>query len=129
LYAWPKEFENAKNNRVKCEGEPRPAANIGMADPMSETESRFAKELDVTGHLCPMPILRARRVLDDMQPGEVLLVIASDPATVQDMPAFCTMTGNKLRMASVEEDRFLFEIERGEARPDDEAEAAPIRRG
>jgi tRNA 2-thiouridine synthesizing protein A len=96
---------------------------------MNETDSRFTKELDVTGQLCPMPILRARRVLDDMEIGELLLVIASDPATVQDMPAFCKMTGHKLHMARVDDDKYLFEIEKRDERPDDEIEAEPIRRG
>lgn len=86
---------------------------------MTDKNRRFAKELDVTGHLCPMPILRARRVLDDMQAGELLLVIASDPATVRDMPAFCTMTGHKLHMASVEGEKYLFEIEKSDTRPED----------
>lgn len=58
-------------------------------------------------------------MLDDMQVGELLLVIASDPATVRDMPAFCTMTGHRLHMASVEDEKYLFEIEKGIGRPED----------
>jgi len=95
---------------------------------MTGTENHFAEELDVTGLLCPIPVLRARRVLDNMQAGELLLVKASDPASVQDMPAFCKMAGHKLHMARIESDTYLFEIEKGQKRPTDDTEAAPIRR-
>lgn len=95
---------------------------------MTESTSRFAKELDATGLLCPMPVLRTRRMLDDMTAGELLLVKASDPASVQDMPAFCKITGNRLQMAHVKNGVFLFEIEKGIGRPTDGTEAEPIRR-
>lgn len=81
---------------------------------MDDTDERFAARLDVTGMRCPMPVLRARRKLDDLTPGDMLLVIASDPAVVQDMPAFCSMAGHTLVMARVEEDRYLFEIRKGD---------------
>ena len=100
----------------------------GAAPAMTESNSRYAKELDATGLLCPMPVLRTRRILDDMTAGELLLVKASDPASVQDMPAFCKMSGNRLQMAHVKNGIFLFEIEKGRVRPSDEAEAEPIRR-
>lgn len=80
---------------------------------MSMTDERFAARLDVSGMLCPMPVLRARRKLDDLSPGDLLLVIATDPAAVQDMPAFCTMAGHTLVMASVDGDKYLFEIRKG----------------
>ncbi len=81
---------------------------------MNDTDERFAARLDVTGMLCPMPVLRARRKLDDLKTGDLLLVIASDPAVVQDMPAFCSMTGHTLIMARIENGKYLFEIEKGQ---------------
>ncbi len=69
--------------------------------------------LDVTGLLCPMPVLRARRMLDELCPGDKLVVTASDPASVQDMPAFCAMAGHKLLIARESGDQFIFEIEKG----------------
>lgn len=81
---------------------------------MNDTDERFAARLDVTGMLCPMPVLRARRKLDDLKTGDLLLVIASDPAVVQDMPAFCSMTGHTLVMARIENGKYLFEIEKGQ---------------
>jgi len=94
---------------------------------MTDSSKPYAKELDATGLLCPMPVLRTRRMLDEMQAGELLLVKASDPASVQDMPAFCKMSGNRLQMAHVKNGIFLFEIEKGLGRPDDDIVADPIR--
>ena len=67
-------------------------------------------ELDATGLKCPMPVLRARRALKPMPVGAVLRVIADDPASLQDMPAFCETTGNPLIEATETADRFVFYI-------------------
>jgi tRNA 2-thiouridine synthesizing protein A len=56
--------------------------------------------LDATGLLCPLPVLRAQRKLRSMAAGEVLEVLATDPASKTDMPAFCDEAGYKLLEAS-----------------------------
>lgn len=53
-------------------------------------------ELDAQGLLCPLPVLKARKRLQSMQPGQVLRVIATDPAAVIDMPHFCNESGHEL---------------------------------
>jgi tRNA 2-thiouridine synthesizing protein A len=53
-------------------------------------------ELDVTELLCPLPVLRARKKLNAMAPGQILKVIATDPMSVVDMPHFCTEQGHDL---------------------------------
>jgi tRNA 2-thiouridine synthesizing protein A len=50
--------------------------------------------LDVKGLDCPMPVLRAKLVLDKMQPGQHLRVEATDPYSVPDFEAFCDKTGH-----------------------------------
>jgi len=95
---------------------------------MTDSSSRFAEELDATGLLCPMPVLRTRRILDEMAPGELLLVKASDPAAVQDMPAFCKMSGHRLHMARMKNGIYLFEIEKRSDGSAHEIKAEPIRR-
>ncbi|MGE5538230.1 MAG: sulfurtransferase TusA family protein [Gemmatimonas sp.] len=52
--------------------------------------------LDVKGLKCPLPVLRAKRALNGVAPGEVLEVEATDPAALKDFPAFCDMTGHEL---------------------------------
>lgn len=48
------------------------------------------EELDATGLLCPLPVLKAAKRLRGMRPGSVLKVTADDPAAVVDVPHFCT---------------------------------------
>ena len=52
--------------------------------------------LDCKNTLCPMPVIRLRQAIDDMLPGQVVKVLATDPASVQDMPAFARNTGHEL---------------------------------
>ncbi len=53
-------------------------------------------ELDATGFLCPLPVLKARKRLLALAPGEVLRVLADDPAARIDMPHFCAEQGHAL---------------------------------
>lgn len=55
--------------------------------------------LDATGLNCPLPIIKARKALADMPVGETLLVLATDPGSMTDFPAFCRMTGHQLSSA------------------------------
>ena len=53
-------------------------------------------QLDTTGLYCPEPIMLMHNKVRDMSPGEVLKVIASDPATTRDIPKFCSFLGHEL---------------------------------
>jgi tRNA 2-thiouridine synthesizing protein A len=52
--------------------------------------------LDLSGLLCPLPVLKARKRLQSMAAGEVLHVIATDPMAAIDMPHFCNEQGHQL---------------------------------
>ena len=65
------------------------------------TTAQISKELDVKGLNCPLPILRAKKALAEMESGHVLKVIATDPGSVKDFAAFCRQTGNPL-LSSIE---------------------------
>jgi tRNA 2-thiouridine synthesizing protein A len=56
----------------------------------------FDKELDARGLNCPLPILRTKKSLADMQSGQVLKIVATDPGSVKDFQAFSKQTGNEL---------------------------------
>lgn len=56
----------------------------------------FTKELDTRGLNCPLPILKAKKALADMQSGDVLKVVSTDPGSVRDFQAFARQTGNEL---------------------------------
>jgi TusA-related sulfurtransferase len=54
------------------------------------------KEIDTRGMNCPLPILKAKKALADMQTGEILKVVATDPSSTRDFQAFARQTGNEL---------------------------------
>ena len=58
------------------------------------TDVTFNKDLDVKGLNCPLPILRAKKALTNMESGQVLRVVATDPGSVKDFAAFCKQTGS-----------------------------------
>ena len=51
-------------------------------------------EIDARGLLCPLPVLRARKRLIGMAPGQVLRLLASDPMAAIDLPHFCAEAGH-----------------------------------
>lgn len=56
----------------------------------------FQLEVDATGLKCPLPILRAKKALAQLESGQVLKVITTDPNAVRDFQAFARQTGNTL---------------------------------
>ncbi|MDR7376161.1 TusA-related sulfurtransferase [Rhodoferax ferrireducens] len=54
------------------------------------------KEIDTRGLNCPLPILKAKKALTDMQSGQLLKVVSTDAGSVRDFQAFAKQTGNEL---------------------------------
>jgi len=54
------------------------------------------KEIDTSGLNCPLPILKAKKALNEMSSGQVLKVTATDPGAWRDFEAFARQTGNDL---------------------------------
>ncbi|MDP6885082.1 MAG: sulfurtransferase TusA family protein [Rhodospirillales bacterium] len=59
--------------------------------------------LDVKGLNCPLPVLRANKVIKGLMAGDVLRVVVTDPAALSDFAAYCETTGHEL-VDSVEAD-------------------------
>jgi tRNA 2-thiouridine synthesizing protein A len=72
----------------------------------------FAKEIDTRGLNCPLPILRAKKALNDMASGQVLKVVATDPGSVKDFQAFAKQTGNELLSHGETNREFTFYMRR-----------------
>lgn len=70
-------------------------------------------DLDATGLLCPLPVLKARKRLLAMAPGQVLRLVATDPAAVVDVPHFCREAGHDLLSAQDEGSARAYLILRG----------------
>lgn len=73
---------------------------------------QFDIELDARGLNCPLPILKAKRALNDMTSGQVLKIVATDPGSVQDFQAFSKQTGNPLLASDEAEKVFSFYIKK-----------------
>jgi len=56
---------------------------------------KWDQEVDCMGLLCPLPVLRARKVLAGMAAGQVLRVLASDAMAAIDLPHFCAQAGHE----------------------------------
>lgn len=69
-------------------------------------------ELDARGLNCPLPILRAKKSINDLESGQVLHIIATDPGSVKDFEAFCKQTGNELLSSGEENGEFTFDIKK-----------------
>jgi len=52
--------------------------------------------LDTKGMNCPLPVLKTKKAIRMIDAGEMLEVLATDPAAVQDFEAFARSTGNEL---------------------------------
>ncbi len=74
--------------------------------------ANFDKELDASGLNCPLPILRAKKALAELDSGQVLHIIATDPGSVKDFEAFANQTGNELMESSENGGKFEFLIKK-----------------
>jgi tRNA 2-thiouridine synthesizing protein A len=71
-----------------------------------------AVTLDVRGLRCPLPVLRARKVLLGLEGGQRLVVYATDPMAAIDFPNFCRETGYRLEGTATEGTTLRFLIEK-----------------
>ncbi len=73
----------------------------------------ITRVLDTTGLNCPVPILRTKKEISSLAPGEVLKLIATDPGSVKDVEAFCRQTGNELLESQQDGNAFVFLLRKG----------------
>ena len=73
---------------------------------------KFSKEVDASGLNCPLPILRCKKGLSELEPTQVLKIIATDSGSVKDFNAFCTQTGHVLLQLDQDGKTFTFYIKK-----------------
>jgi tRNA 2-thiouridine synthesizing protein A len=69
--------------------------------------------LDARGLACPLPLLKAKQKLNQMQPGERLAVVATDPGSMRDFASFIKLTSHELLENYQEDDTYYYVIRRG----------------
>lgn len=70
------------------------------------------KELDTRGLNCPLPILKAKKALAEMESGQLLKVVSTDPGSTRDFQAFARQTGNELVEQNSQADEFVHVLRR-----------------
>ena len=70
-------------------------------------------DLDATGLLCPLPVLKLRKRLAALTPGDCMRVRADDPAAIIDVPHFCTEAGHHLIETSTEGTAQIYLVRKG----------------
>ncbi len=69
--------------------------------------------LDFKGLLCPMPVVKLAQAIKQIQVGEVLEAVATDPGVMADIPAWARSTGNELVSLEKRDDKtFRFVVKR-----------------
>ena len=72
----------------------------------------IAKEVDARGLNCPLPILKAKKALAELQSGQLLKVLSTDAGSVRDFQAFARQTGNELVEQQTQGDEFIHILRR-----------------
>ncbi len=72
----------------------------------------FDKECDARKLNCPLPILRCKKSLSEIEPAQTLKIIATDPGSVKDFQAFCKQTGHELLQLDQVDSEFIFYIKK-----------------
>ena len=72
----------------------------------------IADEIDATGLLCPLPVLKLRKRIKGINKGQVIKIFTDDPAAELDIPHFCNETNNKILKKAQEkgQTRFTFYV-------------------
>ena len=76
----------------------------------TDDHNAFDAELDTTGLYCPEPIMLMHNKVRDMTAGQVLKVVATDPATTRDVPKFCQFLGHELINKNISDDQYIYFI-------------------
>ncbi len=66
--------------------------------------------LDVTGQLCPIPVIRTQNQAKKLAPGDILEVLCTDPGAINDIPAWCRINGHTVASSETKEDGNLIVI-------------------
>jgi tRNA 2-thiouridine synthesizing protein A len=69
--------------------------------------------MDACGLLCPEPVMMLHNRVRELQAGQVLEVLATDPSTQRDIPKFCTFLGHELLAQNVVDEQYRYLIRKG----------------
>jgi tRNA 2-thiouridine synthesizing protein A len=68
--------------------------------------------IDAIGLICPEPIMMLHKAIHESNPGDVIKLIATDPASVKDVEKFCEFLNHELISFEKNEDKLIFKIKK-----------------
>lgn len=77
------------------------------------TNNTPAQQLDALGLRCPEPVMVIRKTVRKLQAGDILEIIADDPATTRDIPSFCRFMEHQLLEAQIDTIPYRYVIQKG----------------
>ena len=80
---------------------------------MADIDVKPDQVLDVKGLCCPMPVVKAKKAMDALEPGQVLEILGTDPGSKGDMPAWANRAGHEFLGESEEDGVFHFWVRKG----------------
>ncbi len=76
--------------------------------------SAVDQELDARGLNCPLPILRTKKALKDLNAGDVIKVLATDPGSVKDFEAYASQSGDELLEHREDDGEYTFYLKKSQ---------------
>lgn len=72
------------------------------------TEIQFDKELDCSGLSCPLPIVKTKKAISELNTGQVLKMISTDPGSNADMDSWANRTGHEIVKSEENDGKYIF---------------------
>ena len=79
-------------------------------DNATDADVTAVAELDACGLYCPEPVMMLHNKIREIESGDVLRLLATDPSTTRDVPKFCLYLGHELMHESQDGDKYLYLI-------------------
>lgn len=76
-------------------------------------ETQIVRELDLRGYICPIPLVKIHQAIKEIEIGDVISGVATDPGVVTEIPAWCENSGNEvLKLERTDAQSFVFQVRR-----------------
>jgi len=74
------------------------------------SDLKIVKKLDCSGMLCPMPVIKTKKAITELEVGDILEMISTDPGAIPDMEAWARQTRHDLLESNDEGEKYRFLI-------------------
>jgi len=86
---------------------------MGKKSETSGEVIKVDKTLDAIGLYCPVPILKTREEIEELSKGQVLEILADDPAAEEDVERWAKRTGNEVLLIEKKDGRLRILVRKG----------------